>query len=541
MSLRRWSPTHTSWLWLTCFFLVSVAHFASFDLRRQPIGTDIRFYLYYAARTADGDVPYVDFFEHKTPLAIYAGALLHKTGEVLGVDSLYVIRAGYLLLASITATVMGAILVRLFNNRPMAGWFGVLAYCGFGLLGVMPAAGNIPKQIGMLCAGLAILAVYRQKWFWAGIWAGIAGLDWQPCGALAGMGVIVAACVQNGRARRLILSTIGMIVPFVPLLVYFASIGALRVLLDSIIFTSLTKASADPVPFAERVKSIVLLLREYTADSEWLVLAAVAGTLICTVSLFRFRSHATRPVLLAFAVYHYGIIAFTLTDFQGLGDLFVLVGTLAPFAAVCCAGLFFCSLKRLRKARRKIPALAPRVFVLATFALLVLFVRPSFLREGWRVNQPPIGPFGSELQAQRNLADRLFQVVEDRSILLVRQQELLYLDGRVNCAPFVTWNQGTYSHWREGDESLIDTFVRMARPFDPDAVIVSPQWFPELARSALGDWLLPNYRCLQISSDDETYQTLVWYRRGLPIPTVPNVRFLNPAVFGRMSQTDAPK
>ena len=70
MSLRRCSSKRSSRLWFGCFVLVSIAHFASYDVRNQPIWGDIRFYLYYAAQTADGADEMIQLLERRVRAAI---------------------------------------------------------------------------------------------------------------------------------------------------------------------------------------------------------------------------------------------------------------------------------------------------------------------------------------------------------------------------------------------------------------------------------------------------------------------------------------
>ena len=534
MSWTRCANGRVARLWPALMFLGAGLHFVSFDLVHQPIATDISFYLYYAARTAHGDLPYVDFFEHKTPLGIYAGAWLYQLGEALGVDPLYAIRAGYLLLAALTATVMGVIFARLKNNRPLAGWIGLFAFCGFGLLGVMPAAGNIPKMIGMLGAGLSMLAVDRRRWIWAGIWAGVAGLDWQPCGAAVGAGVLLAALCTSHRFRSACRAVVGMALPFLPVLAYFAIKGALGTFLNMIFVTSLTKASQDPMSFGDRCDMIFWMLGWYCVDEMWLAVAAGVGLLWFLVFLVRRIKTRRSPFLVGLACYHYGVIAFSLADFQGHGDLFIMEGSMAFFAGVTLVGLYY-GLRRacLRFGGRRARASRPVLATAAMLALLVL-VRPSFLRAGWRVNHPPIAPDGTTLSAQRDVAKKFFQVVGDGDVLLVRQQELLFLGKGTNCLGFVTWNQGTYSHLKQGDEDMMATFARLAKPADPDALIIPEPWLADLGSSPLGAWLLPDYRCLKVTSDDGVYEAYVWYRRTLPIPTVPGVQFMDPSAFRRV-------
>ena len=59
--------------------LLCAIHFASFDVSTQPIVTDVRYFLYYAWRVAEGAIPHLDFFENKPQLSTFAGALRRPT------------------------------------------------------------------------------------------------------------------------------------------------------------------------------------------------------------------------------------------------------------------------------------------------------------------------------------------------------------------------------------------------------------------------------------------------------------------------------
>ena len=58
-----------SWVWGLVAFAIALAHFATFDFQRAPIQVDIRYFLYFAWRITEGDTPYLDLFDPKTPLS----------------------------------------------------------------------------------------------------------------------------------------------------------------------------------------------------------------------------------------------------------------------------------------------------------------------------------------------------------------------------------------------------------------------------------------------------------------------------------------
>ena len=60
---------------------ICAAHFGSFEIFSRPLVTDIRYYVYFSWRVAEGAVPHVDFFGNKTQLAAMLGGLLFPLAE----------------------------------------------------------------------------------------------------------------------------------------------------------------------------------------------------------------------------------------------------------------------------------------------------------------------------------------------------------------------------------------------------------------------------------------------------------------------------
>ena len=71
-------------------------YYSAFDIRTTPIFDDTRYYLYFSARVAQGDVPYRDFFEVKTPLSFLLGGWLHRIAGSVGAEPVLVLRAAFL-------------------------------------------------------------------------------------------------------------------------------------------------------------------------------------------------------------------------------------------------------------------------------------------------------------------------------------------------------------------------------------------------------------------------------------------------------------
>jgi hypothetical protein len=148
--------------------LLTLVHLARFDVAQGPIVTDVRYYVYFAARMADGAVPHRDFFDNKTQLATAAGAALYATATALGVDPLRTMRAGSLALTGLAALLLFAIhrelrreLRNLRDGACIAGLLGMLCYLGFSLLG--GRAGKLGQLARMRRIRVGILEQAEQE------------------------------------------------------------------------------------------------------------------------------------------------------------------------------------------------------------------------------------------------------------------------------------------------------------------------------------------------------------------------------------------
>ena len=222
---------------------LSIAHFASFDVFSRPIVTDIRFFLYYAWRVTEGAVPHLDFFENKPQLSTFVGASLYQIGDFADVDPLMAIRVGYLAIAAASGVLSFWIFRRLGHGSTTAGLLGLLAYCSFGLLGVMPSIGNVPKLLVAVLASTTALLAHDRRWFWAGFAGALAFMDWQ-IGAIVWLGAFTSAALfENPRRPALLAVAAGGAAGLAPFLLYYSLNGALRQTFEQVIVASLSRGS----------------------------------------------------------------------------------------------------------------------------------------------------------------------------------------------------------------------------------------------------------------------------------------------------------
>jgi hypothetical protein len=524
----RWPQRRMSWFWLTLLFVGAAAHFASYDFRHQPIFTDVSYYLYYADQTSRGAVPYVDYFEIKTPGVIFGGMILQWLGRMLGVEPLYAVRVGYLVLAAAAATAMAVVCVRLSNNRPLAGWICLLCYCGFNLLGTLPAIGNVPKMISILSTGLALLALYDRHWLWAGACAGLAALDWQVSGVLTFVAVCLGALLNARRWRNLAVIVLGTVLAWIPVFVYFLWKGALFTFVRMVTWGALHKAASEEITFVTRLGLIRRTVEAQCTGEMWLLALAGLGLISFLVRLVRQRRGPALPLFVALGLYTLGVLVFSLVDFQARIDLFLALHVLALFAALPLVDVFYTLVGWVKRHSQSVGRHVHGAAAVVVVSLLVLLIRPSFLRGGSRVDMDVRDQVGATLADQQEVAGRFADVVGVEPVAVVRYQELLYLSGVTSGTEFVSWNLGTYSHYRQEGEAFLDTLARLLRTVRPGAIVVAEGWLTYLHRTPLGWWMYKQYRPLLLTSENDRYQVVVWYRRDLPPPTVRGVYFLDP-------------
>ncbi|MSR61996.1 MAG: hypothetical protein EXS08_06085 [Planctomycetes bacterium] len=459
-------PRRGAWLGFALAGVLLAWHLASFDITTLPIVSDVRFYLYFAWRVCAGAVPHRDFFDHKTQLASFVGAGLQGLGGALGVDPLLAIRAGYLALAGATGLLAYAVQRRLAYGSALAGGLGALAYCSFGLLGLLPATGCVPKELVALCASGAALLAHRQRWLAAGALGALAALDWQ-IGALAWLGVFLAAALCAEDRRRAALRVVaGGALGVLPYFAYFALHGALGAALTQSIGGSLDRSAGTQArdSFGARLERIGHLVSTDCAAQTLLVALSLVGVGVAFVWLVKRRE--LRTLLVPLLVVHLGIAAFSLFDFQWHADLFVLLHGVAFFLALAWSGLWSALAPRLGSERARKAAGA------ALLAVVFVCARPGALRPELTLETPMVLR-AATLADQREVAAELEQRSAGRTVAYLESVEQLYLQGRVNPLPLVFWNGASWANVRKQGEEKDDSLRRLLRACGAEAWVTA--------------------------------------------------------------------
>lgn len=521
MRLERWHARRDA-LWngpLTfkhrCLLLAALlvlVHLSRFDVTSGPIVTDVRYYVYFAARMADGAVPHRDFFDNKTQLATVAGAALHAAATHLGLDPLRTMRTGYLALTGLAALLLFAIHRSLRDGACIAGLLGMLCYLGFSLLGFLPAIGPLPKLLMGVCASAAALLAYRGWWTLAGFVGAVAFLDWQ-IGVLAGLAVFATAlCERERRIRRAFQVALGGLCGLAVACAYFASRGALDDAYRQVVLASLSRGETALArkTFAERVLQILGTIDVACPGQAWLAVLGLVGIALYPVLLFRHRGRPTERLVIALGIFNAGIVAFSLTDYQAYGDLFALLASLAFFAGIALNEAFFALRGAALRVLASGPERARRIDGYATAAaLLVALVVLRIGRPRLDIVLPDkIAHGATSLAEQQSVARKLAAATAGLRVAFVNCPEQLFLTGRANILPFGFWNRATVSYYRTVARSP-GGLSHMIAAAHPDAIAcATPRLESELERSG-------GFERLDLHADGGSYQVVLLRRIGV--------------------------
>lgn len=432
-------------------------HFSLYASGSRPLLWDTRYYMYFASRIAHGAVPYRDFFENKTPLSIYVGALFDRLGHAAGVAPIHAIRAGFLALAALAGILTFAVFRRLGRGRWTVAFLGLLAQLAFPLLSWLPAFGVLPKLTMALCASATALACADGRFALAGVTGGLALLDWQ-IGGLALMGAAAAALAARRKVQALAAIAAGALAATAPLLAALALQGALAPAFGQTIGGLFGRTGPwwKTRPPAEKLGYLWMNVRAGCPGHSWLVLIGLSGIAIGIAEAFRSRRKPGRlRLLLPLLTYHCGVVAFSAYDFQSYGDLYILLHSMAFFL-----GLVFLALERtvrLAARRARFRLRLPAYALVAAIAL----TRPWLLGPRLDLRQRFVGPEAS-LADQQEVARAVF--ADDPDPAVVGPAELLFLAHRANRIHPVYWNSATYHYYRRSEEDdFIEPLDRILR------------------------------------------------------------------------------
>ena len=451
---------------------LSALHFASFFDPKLPIYTDIRYFVYFAWRMAHGGVPHLELFDNKTFGSHAVAAVFYRVGHALGVDELMTIRLCCLAVCALGGGLIFVVFRRFDEGRSVAGFLGLFAYLGFGFIGAFTAIGNFPKLFMPVLALVAALLVRRDRWFWAGVMGGLAFLDWQ-IGVLVGVGAGAAALLDGERRwRSLFFVLLGGVCCLIPVVLYYVANDAFDVALQQTVLASLSRAEDTLSRFTtwDRVMKVWALALDYCPGRQWLLVPALGGLLLIPAWGFRLRRGVEARMLMVLSVYHCGVLAFSLVDFQKFGDFFLVLSSLA-----FTLGLVWLELYRGARAGLArwgpVSLKAEHALAAVVFALAFWVARPAFLHPEIAIRVRPIAP-GTTLDEQKQVAAQVRERTRGQRLVMLGASELLYLMRYVNPLPIIYFNRPAMSVYGRSGETEPEAMARVIREAEPDAFVL---------------------------------------------------------------------
>jgi len=304
------------------------------------LSRDESVYVYGGQQLAHGVAPYVSIFDPKSPLATLLCGLGVGLAKLFGLYDLHVIRALFLGCAVLTVLAVYLLVERLAKSV-VGGLTAAVVFASYDGFASDAAAGPDAKTPGVLFLVLCMWLAVRRNWFLAGLAGSLAFLVWQPLIIFPVIAVSYAAIVGGaGRRRAIGAAALGVALPLAATFGYFAAAGALGDFVDAAFRFPLTGVQRINESFAERLRHIATVVRDYYNFSGvlfWIGAALLIGVLVVTIQLARTATPKVRwpailadPLVVVVGVGWLFEFGYALVDFQGYPDVFPLL----PFPAI---------------------------------------------------------------------------------------------------------------------------------------------------------------------------------------------------------------
>ncbi len=453
---------------------------------------DPAIYAYIAQQAARGHPPHLAVYEVKASLSTLLAAPLLYAGSFTTLPEIYPLR---LYMFGVTALSVGALyfLGKSFSRARIVGLLAALFLASFAGLLRTVTNGIEPKAVTMLFGLLALLALTRRAWFWAGAAGACAGLAWQIGFGYVALALLLAGAQNDSwraRARAGGMVLLGALLPVALYGFYFVAQGAARDAFQQNIvvpFFSKTHQTRSNRFFLSRLTEA--FARNYSAQI-FIGFCAVGGWLLA----WRYALRSRRAFVLIFLknprtsgalLAGTGLFVYSLFDFQAYPDWIPLLPFLALFAACALAWLFLRIARRAHLAQKyRAPVLAGVIFCILGAANWPLWTAPPSLSATWR--------------DQQRLADELnATLTADDTVWLVGKSELLFFLHRSNLTRYTTFLRGTDAVIEQLEPGGFDGFLERIRAARPMLIVLArfkrQQWTNGARFERLLDWVHTAY------------------------------------------------
>jgi hypothetical protein len=429
-------------------FVISFVILALWRLFTQLETGDAAIWDYVAQAILRGQVPYRDVVEIKGPASAYLSAMAMWAGRLVGVNDVLAVRFLQMAIASGLSVLIYLVTERYTRRRAaalIAAFFPLTSYHFVSWV----EGGTQPKLTMIFFGLLALWLIAKDRPFWAGFFAMLACLSWQPGLLFAGVAVLIfSRYLTVWRDRRAFKVITGALLPLAVTVAYFYLNGALADLWTwTVAYDFNVYAPEGMRNMGEtRTHLWVVLLRVFRVNIVWVAMAA-AGFLLFAIE--RLRAWRTinaalasselfkDALIIAPTVY----LAFCLINFQSGPDLLPLF----PFIGIFAGWLITDVARRLASLRpnestvesavestpplrrwiERVPALAlTLVLVLALVRAITFRMEDQSLRDQVQALQPAMNLVGP-----------------DDKVYVHGTVELLVLMNRANLNPYIMWDR----------------------------------------------------------------------------------------------------
>ena len=296
---------------------------------------DETIYIYAGQQLTHGVAPYASIYDPKGPLATILSGLGAAIAQLFGRSDVLVIRLLFLVLSVLSAVALYALVVQLWNSV-LAGIVSAVVFSSFEGYAHNAIQGPDAKTPGVLFLIIAMWLAVRRQWFWAAFAGSLAFFVWQPLFPFPIVVIIAAAVYSVGARRRAVgLAVAGAVTPAAILVIYFAAAGALSDFINSAFVFPLTGVSRPPETVAQRIHTIVSVVRasyHFSGVLFWIGIVLLLVTAVIRVALARtgWRAALLQPYVLIVIVTFLAEAGYALYDFQGFPDVFPLL----PYPAI---------------------------------------------------------------------------------------------------------------------------------------------------------------------------------------------------------------
>ena len=448
---------------------------------------DLGVFAYGGEHVAHGVPPYVGIFNSVGPLADAVPGLAMWLAHLADTDAdaILVARLVFTVLSALCCALLAVLARDTFGSRA-AGYVAPAVFLPYECFLHLASDGPREKTTMVLFLLACLVLVGRRRWAWAGVFAALATLTWQPSlfAALAAVAAAALLTPAYDRRRAVTRFVTGGLLPTTLTVAYFVVAGALHRALDGFWvinagYTSQPSAITSPRTIA------TLLWSGYHASLPVIVLGLAAFIALAARAVPSARSPRTRPAARRLLVPGAAAVAatiWTLAVVNGSPDLFVVL----PFAALGAAGVVDLLLGRVH--RRAAVAVATAVVV---GAVALAGVESVVTRDDRLISQ------------RADVAAVLGTQPAGATVASIDAPQVLALSGRTDPISYQLFSDTMRRYLKAKYVGGLGGVLAALRRSDPTFVVVGSQFHGTFAQG----WLARDYA--KVGGGD----TWTWYLR----------------------------